>query len=43
MGYSEGRGGVIGDNGRNKSSEGGVAVSDEHFSFLFLNGPISSE
>lgn len=43
MGSSEGRGGVMGDNGRNKSSEGGAAVSDEHFNFLFLNGPVSSE
>ncbi len=43
MGSSEGKGGVMGDNGRNKSSEGGAAVSDEHFDFLFLNGPVSSE
>ncbi len=43
MGSSEGRGGVMGDNGRNKSSEGGAAVSVERFNFLFLNGPVSSE
>ncbi len=34
MGSSEGRGGVMGDNGRNKSSEGGAAV--------LLNASISS-
>lgn len=43
MGSSEGRGGVMGDNGRNKSSEEGAAVSDEHFNFLFLNGAVRSE
>jgi len=43
MGSSEGRGGVMGDNGRNKSSEGGAAISDGHLNFLFLMGPASSE
>ena len=39
---SEGSGGVMGDNGRSKRSEGGATASVAYFDFLFLKGAVSS-
>lgn len=40
---SDGSGGVMGDKGRSKSSEGVATASGAYFDFLFLKGAINSE